>query len=352
MHPESPSRRGFLQTVGAAAVAAASPTILRATDKAGTTLPTVTAGAHTYEVHHDWGQVPVGLKYGNTHGVVEDAQGHIYVHHTVAKDSAQHDTMVVFDDKGRFVRSWGREFEGGAHGLHIEKEGRQQFLYLCDTKRAIVTKRTLTGEEVWTIGYPKESPQYAPGADGKPIKYSPTNVAVAPNGDVYVGDGYGSSFINQYTKDGDVHPHLRRQGQGRGSARLSARPHRRPPRLHADAGRGRSRQQAAPDLLARRQAPGVRRGRDRAVSLLRAQGPDGRPRPLRPRHAPRPAEPDRRAPRRGGHRFVEADPRRRRAKASRSASSSARTAPASITTGTSSSPSGWRSAGVTKLQRK
>jgi hypothetical protein len=34
------------------------------------------------------------------------------------------------------------------------------------------------------------------------VKYSPTNVAIAPNGDVYVADGYGSSFITQYTKDG------------------------------------------------------------------------------------------------------------------------------------------------------
>ena len=30
--------------------------------------------------------------------------------------------------------------------------------------------------------------------------YRPTNVAIAPNGDIYVGDGYGSSFINQYNQ--------------------------------------------------------------------------------------------------------------------------------------------------------
>ena len=35
-----------------------------------------------------------------------------------------------------------------------------------------------------------------PGADGKPIKYSPTNLAIAPNGDIYIGDGYGSSYVN------------------------------------------------------------------------------------------------------------------------------------------------------------
>ena len=35
---------------------------------------------------------------------------------------------------------------------------------------------------------------------GRPSLYRPTNVAIAPNGDIYVGDGYGSSFINQYNQ--------------------------------------------------------------------------------------------------------------------------------------------------------
>src|SRR5262245_31342494 len=141
-------RRQFMQTLsaGAAGAALGGPTILHASDKAGTRKPTVGSGAHTYEVHHDWGELPAGLKYGNTHGVCEDSQGHIYVHHTVNAASESADTMVVFDPKGRFVRSWGKEFKGGAHGLHIRKEGREEFLYLCDTKRAVVVKTTLKGE--------------------------------------------------------------------------------------------------------------------------------------------------------------------------------------------------------------
>jgi hypothetical protein len=110
--------------------------------------------------------------------------------------------MVVFDKKGRFVRSWGKEFKGGAHGLHIRKEGREEFLYLCDTVHAVVAKTTLKGEIVWKLDYPAESPAYAIGPDGKKKKYSPTNLAIAPNGDVYVGDGYGSNYINQYDKNG------------------------------------------------------------------------------------------------------------------------------------------------------
>jgi len=192
------SRRSFLQAAGALA-----PTILRATDKAGTKLPVIGTGKHTYEVIHDWGELPASIKYGNTHGVVEDSQGHIYVHHTVHATSESADSMVVYDENGKFVKSWGKEFKGGAHGLHIRKEGSTEFLYLCDTARGVVVKATLNGEQVWSIGYPDQSDAYKPGTDGKKPKYSPTNLAIAPNGDIYVGDGYGSSYINQYNSKGE-----------------------------------------------------------------------------------------------------------------------------------------------------
>ena len=92
-------------------------------------------GAYTYEAIHDWGELPPQLKWGNTHGVVEDAQGHIYVHHTVHATSDSADTVVVFDDSGKFVRSWGKEFRGVAHGLQLRKEGRDEFLYLTRQRR-------------------------------------------------------------------------------------------------------------------------------------------------------------------------------------------------------------------------
>jgi hypothetical protein len=191
------TRRSFLVT--AAAAAAAAPAFLRATDKAGSKPPILGTGEHKYEAIHDWGELPRTIKYGNTHGVCEDSQANIYVHHTVHASSESLDTMVVFDHKGKFVRSWGRQFKGGAHGLTIRKEGSEEFLYLCDYQHGIVTKRTLKGEEVFTLGYPAESGAYKPNDNGSTVAYRPTNVAIAPNGDIYVGDGYGSSFINQYT---------------------------------------------------------------------------------------------------------------------------------------------------------
>jgi hypothetical protein len=176
----------------------------------------VGAGAHRFEVIHEWGEAPKPIAYGNTHGVGVDSQGHVYVHHTVHASSASSDTMVVFDRKGRFVRSWGQEFKGGAHGLHIRKEGRDEYLYLCDTRRGLVVKTTLEGREVFTLDYPSESPAYQPGADGKKPRYSPTNLAVAPDGRIFVGDGYGSHFINVYDANGKFQHTFGGRGKGEG----------------------------------------------------------------------------------------------------------------------------------------
>ncbi len=57
-------------------------------------------------------------------------------------------------------------------------------------------------ERVWEKGYPVESPAYQPSAAGKRPRYSPTNLAIASTGDIYVADGYGSSFINMYDAQG------------------------------------------------------------------------------------------------------------------------------------------------------
>src|SRR6516162_7288770 len=104
------TRRSFM-TVSAFA---AAPFFIKAEKKSGNALPIVGEGDHAYECIHDWGELPAEIKYGNTHSVCEDAQGHIYIHHTVHANSHSPDSVVVFDQKGKFVRSWGPMFRGGA----------------------------------------------------------------------------------------------------------------------------------------------------------------------------------------------------------------------------------------------
>ncbi|MBS1701956.1 MAG: hypothetical protein JST12_09865 [Armatimonadetes bacterium] len=157
----------------------------------------VGSGEHTYEVYHDWIQPPMNLAWGDTHGVTTDAQGHIYIAHTVGSGSISKDTICVYDQKGKFIRSFGSEFAGGAHGLDLRKEGSEEYLYICDVNRHVVAKSDLNGRILWEFGAPKESGKYDKGE-----AWNPTNVAFAPNGDFFVGDGYGSSYIHRYNKDG------------------------------------------------------------------------------------------------------------------------------------------------------
>jgi hypothetical protein len=194
------TRRTFL----AAGTAAAVPFFIKAEKKSGAKLPILGEGEHSYECIHDWGELPANIKYGNTHNACEDSQGHIYIHHTVNATSQSPDAVVVFDNNGKFVRSWGAMFKGGAHGMQYAKEGKDEFLYFCDEKHGLVTKRTLKGEEVWTMGYPQDSAPYRriPGKPSPGLPYRPTNLCLGPNGDFWVGDGYGSSYMFHYSGKG------------------------------------------------------------------------------------------------------------------------------------------------------
>ncbi len=199
MISETPSRRAFLKTAGVATTAAflTGAPFIRAADKAGLKVPVLGSGEHTYEAIHDWGELPTDIAYGNTHGVAEDSQGRIYIKHTVHKSSQKADAVVVFDPEGKFIKSWGAEFKGGAHGMHLVREGGEEFFYLCDTARNKLVKTTLDGKMVWERGCPDETGGYK-----KPDEYVPTNVATAPDGTVFVADGYGRNYIHVYKPDG------------------------------------------------------------------------------------------------------------------------------------------------------
>jgi hypothetical protein len=175
--------------VGAATTAAAPALLLRGANKSGSKI-VLGGGAHTYELVKDWGQLPSGVKYGYTHGVQIDSHNRVILHNQ-SKDS-----VIIFDHLGKYIKSWGPEFQKGAHGCLLRKENGTEYLYLSDYERHVVVKTTLDGETLWTLNWPQDSGVYKSEAE-----FKPTNVAVAPNGDIYVADGYGLSYIHQYTSD-------------------------------------------------------------------------------------------------------------------------------------------------------
>ena len=118
MNVSKQNRRSFLKQAGLAAAAFTAAPYVIAQDKTGNRLPVIGSGEHQYEVIHDWGELPAGHAYGNTHGVAVDAQGFIHIKHTVGKDAKIDDAVVVFDADGKFVRSWGKQYKGGDRADH------------------------------------------------------------------------------------------------------------------------------------------------------------------------------------------------------------------------------------------
>ncbi len=192
-NPQSPSRRQFLQTAAVGAVACAAPQVLTRTPvNAAEREGVMGAGEHLYEWVDNWAKLPEGKQFGYTHAVLEDKQGRILVHNQGP------DSVAVFDPDGKFITSWGPEYAAGAHGMQLRVEDGVEYLYLAPTGLHKVMKTTIDGELVFTLEYPKES-----GAYEKVEQYVPTNIAFGPNGDFYVADGYGQSWIHQYTIKGE-----------------------------------------------------------------------------------------------------------------------------------------------------
>ncbi len=198
---QSSTRRSFIKTAATTAAAAAmgttvAPTFLGATNKSSSRKAIVGSGEFRYEARHGWGELPDHIIWGDTHGVCVDESGLVYIKHRSHAPEPM-DAIAVFDADGKFVRSFGKEYHGGGHGIDVRKEGSEEFLYLSDVKHGVVAKTTLKGEQVWSMGRPAEPEIYK----DPEARYSPTNFAFAPDGGFYVGDGYGSHIIHQYDKN-------------------------------------------------------------------------------------------------------------------------------------------------------
>src|SRR5262249_46497908 len=167
---------------------------LTARDKSGSKNAVIGAGEHRYECVHNWGEVPKHIRWETTHGVCIDGEGLVYIKQQ-GHGGAPQDTIVVFDPKGKFVRSFGKAYYPGGQGIDLRKEGGEEYLYPSDIHNRQVVKTTLKGEEVWKLCYPVQAGKYT-----RVLQFRPTNVAFAPDGGFYVADGYGRNFIHQYEK--------------------------------------------------------------------------------------------------------------------------------------------------------
>lgn len=186
--------------------------------------------AQTYtEVEH-WLHLPENRpQLGNQHGdIALSAAGEIYV--SVQDPKAP---MQVYNAQGQFQRiipTCPPDF----HGFIINPEAGGEFIYGPRLTTGEILKLTLTGETVLSIPPSAIPDQYkAPGATPG-LKL--TGIAVAPNGDIYVTDGYGLDYIHRF----DAAGHYLQTFGGRGEPYLFQNLHKialdprfTPPRLLA-----------------------------------------------------------------------------------------------------------------------
>ncbi len=103
-----------------------------------------------------------------------------------ATNRRDHPTIFVFDGDGKYVRSFGNQFAGGAHGMDLRDEDGEEFLYVTSYRPKMFAKLSLKGEEVWRRHAPMESGKYAAGEDvdnhvyGKRDNFMPTNICFLP----------------------------------------------------------------------------------------------------------------------------------------------------------------------------
>lgn len=220
------SRRAFLTTTAAGAAATlAAPTILTAKKTDSPII--VGAGEYKYEVIHAWPQLPDQFTWQTTHNVAVDKSGNVYVIHEGRVEQQDHPSIFVFDSEGKYIRSFGSQYQGGGHGIEVRREGGEEFLYVCAYQQVkAFSKLTLKGETVWHKHAPMEAEVYAKDEAKNPQKvwgrdrFMPTNFAFLDDGGFLLADGYGSWYVHRYDKAGNWVSKFGGPGDGEGTFNL------------------------------------------------------------------------------------------------------------------------------------
>ena len=153
----------------------------------------VGADTFLYEDHQVvWEQLPPNYSWREAAAVAVDVDDNVYVF-----NRGDH-PMIVFDKKGKFMKSWGEGVFTRPHGVTV---GPDKTLFCVDDGDHSVRQCTFDGKVLMTIGIPGQSSKYQ---CGDPFNRC-TDVAVEPGtGNFYVSDGYGNSRVHKYSVDGKL----------------------------------------------------------------------------------------------------------------------------------------------------
>jgi sugar lactone lactonase YvrE len=157
-----------------------------------------------YRVVEGWAKLPDGRTWGSTAAVDIDANDHIWVAERCGANSCADSKLapiMEFDQSGKLLNSFGAGLFVFPHGISIDKEGN---VWVTDGlgkdgKGHQVFKFSPSGNILLTLG------KAGIAGDGPDLFNAPSDIIVAPNGDIFVADGHGretNARIVKFSKDG------------------------------------------------------------------------------------------------------------------------------------------------------
>ena len=160
--------------------------------------------ALTFQLIPNWEQLPDGWTHGDVAGVATDSHDRVYVF-----NRSEH-PVIVYDRTGSFLASWGEGVFTRPHGITIHDD----VDYCADDTDHTVRAFSLEGELKLTLGTDNTPSDTGYSPEGRTNLLSitrgagpfnrPTRLSVAPNGEMYVSDGYGNARIHRFAADGTL----------------------------------------------------------------------------------------------------------------------------------------------------
>ncbi len=167
---------------------------------------TIGMGAYVYEYQGDWARLPEGTSFQNPSAVAVDSSDRVYVF------QRRGPPVMVFAQDGSFLAAWPRR-DGELEDAHHIFIGPDDGVYLADRDAHQVLKYSTEGELLLALGNRYQAAWQAPFNH-------PSDIAVAPSGDILVSDGYGNSCEHRFTTDGRYLSSFGSPGSGPGQFRV------------------------------------------------------------------------------------------------------------------------------------
>lgn len=175
--------------------------------------------SNPYKTITNWAQLPDGRKWGSTAGVDIGPDGNIWTIDRCGANSCADSkltSILEFDPSGTLLKQFGAGLFVFPHGMAVDKQGNVWITDALakDGKGEQVTKLSPDGKVLLTLG---KAGVYGTGPD---VFGDPTDVAIAPNGNIFVADGHaptcGASRIVIFSKDGKYLKEWGKKGTGPG----------------------------------------------------------------------------------------------------------------------------------------